>query len=29
MLVTETGGEVLSAGAPRTVAEIERAMASG
>ena len=24
ILVTETGGEILSAGAPRTVAEIER-----
>ena len=28
VLVTESGGEVLSSGVPRTVAEIERAMAS-
>ncbi len=28
ILVTETGGEILSSGAPRTVAEIERAMAA-
>ncbi len=28
ILVTETGGEILSSGAPRTVAEIERLMAA-